>query len=175
MRALFVVTVLTATFSIAALAAEKRDPVAIAYSRCTDVAMKPDADPAAGITACREAAEAGVPGAQYAMGALLLNRANGQAAPEAAQWLERAVANGHPGASYLLARIVGNADPSAEGNSSGLRHVASTNRRSTSFRSMGLSLIKRRVRVVRSPISAASGAAASTGRRSRRENRTLPS
>jgi len=110
MRALLVFAVLTAIFPAATLAADSPDAIAVAYGRCTDTYMKPNADPAAGVAACREAAEAGVPGAQYAMAGALLELAHGESSPEAVQWLERAVASGHAGASYLLARLIGATD-----------------------------------------------------------------
>jgi hypothetical protein len=110
MRVLLPSIILIALLPLQSFAAEKRDPIAVAYSLCTEAAMKPDAE-SAGIAACKEPAEAGVPGAQYAMGALLLNRAKGAVPPEAVQWLERAVAAGHPGAAYFLASVLGSTNP----------------------------------------------------------------
>jgi hypothetical protein len=111
MRALLCFVILVASLPLHSFAADKPDPLVVAYSRCTDAAMKPGANPADGIAACKEPAEAGVPGAQYAMGALLLNGANGQSSPEAVQWLERAVAAGHPGAAYFLASVLSSTNP----------------------------------------------------------------
>ncbi|MEA2570856.1 MAG: hypothetical protein QOI24_2857 [Acidobacteriota bacterium] len=111
MRSLLPFLILAASLPLQSFAADKPDPLAVAYSRCTTAAMKPGADPADGIVACKEPAEAGVPGAQYAMGALLINRANGVASPEAVQWLERAVAAGHPGSAYILASVLASKNP----------------------------------------------------------------
>ncbi|HEV7921014.1 MAG TPA: hypothetical protein VGR02_09525 [Thermoanaerobaculia bacterium] len=89
---------LTAT----SLVAQPADPKA--YGRCTSAAMQPKGDLQAAIAACAGPARQGIPGAQYAMGALLLNSARGDEVPaEAIAWLEKAAGNGHLGAAYTLA------------------------------------------------------------------------
>jgi hypothetical protein len=74
-----------------------------AYQSCTTAATKPNGDPKEALAACAGPAAQGIPGAQYAMGALLLKTANGGVPPEATMWLEKAVASGHAGAAYMLA------------------------------------------------------------------------
>ncbi len=73
-----------------------------AYSRCAETLMTAKNLEEA-IDACKESASQGVPGAQFALGGLLMKTAHGAAYDEALQWLEKAVAQGHTGAAYLLA------------------------------------------------------------------------
>lgn len=90
------------------------DAVSIeAYSRCTDSLMSAKNLEEA-IDACRESAEQGVPGAQFALGGLLMKAARGSASEEATQWLEKAVAQGHTGAAYLLAGTMKDSEETAK-------------------------------------------------------------
>ena len=90
------------------------DPVSVeTYGRCTTAVMAAKGDFDAALAACREPAEKGIPGAQYAMGAVLVNAAGGAASAEAVQWLEKAVAQGHPGAAYVLAGVLATKDAAA--------------------------------------------------------------
>jgi hypothetical protein len=96
--------VLTLIALTASVTADTIDPTA--YQRCQDAASTAKGDVREAIAACAAPAAQGVPGAQYALGALLLN-AGGDTRAEGMAWLEKAVASGHTGAAYLLARVVG--------------------------------------------------------------------
>jgi hypothetical protein len=104
MRQLAVALLLSSLGSVAAHAAENAS--AEAYSRCTSAVTKPGAKPSEGVEACLQSAQEGVPGAQYAMGALMINASGGKASPEAIAWLEKAVAQGHAGAAYVLGSVL---------------------------------------------------------------------
>jgi hypothetical protein len=95
-----------------AFAADEVD--AAAYSRCTEAATNPKTQPKEALAACSGPAAQGVPGAQYAMGAILLNSAKGEVSPEASVWLEKAIASGHAGAAYVLARLLTNKGQTAD-------------------------------------------------------------
>jgi hypothetical protein len=95
-----------------ALAADEAD--AVAYSRCTEAARNPKTEPKQALAACAGPAAQGVPGAQYAMGAILLNSANGEVSPDASMWLEKAVASGHAGAAYVLAQLLASKGQTAD-------------------------------------------------------------
>jgi hypothetical protein len=74
-----------------------------AYGECTN-AMH--ASVAEALAKCEQPALAGVPGAQYAMGALLTNRNSGEDMTRGIEWLEKAVAAGSPPAAYHLATLL---------------------------------------------------------------------
>lgn len=64
-----------------------------------------DRPPAEAVQSCLGPARQGLPGAQYALGAMLLAQSKEAPSAEATEWLEKAVKAGHPPAAYLLTAI----------------------------------------------------------------------
>jgi hypothetical protein len=58
------------------------------------------------IKACTESAEAGIPGAQYALGVGLLSRGQAGDRTRGLQWLEKTSATGHPAAALVLGSLL---------------------------------------------------------------------
>jgi len=75
------------------------------YAKCTAYATSQEAPPPEAVQTCLGPARQGLPGAQYALGAILLARGEPGKAEEAIGWLEKAVQAGHPPAKHLLAVI----------------------------------------------------------------------
>src|SRR5258707_355497 len=76
-----------------------------AYSKCTGFATGAQPPPPEAVQSCLVPASQGVPGAQYALAAILLAQSKGAPAPDAIAWLEKAVKTGHPPAAHLLGAI----------------------------------------------------------------------
>ena len=74
-----------------------------AYSECNRAVQSGAAD---AIAKCEQPAKEGIPGAQYALGALLTNRNNGDDMQRGVEFLEKAVASGNPVAAYHLATVL---------------------------------------------------------------------
>jgi len=100
-----VISILSLALVSGAFAAGTVDPKA-EYYRCTEAATNPKIDLKESIAACKGPAETGAPGAQYALGVLLLNTGNDEVVPEATALLEKAAASGHAAASYELAVLL---------------------------------------------------------------------
>jgi hypothetical protein len=94
--------VLLANF-IANRAHAATDPAA--YQRCVSAVQEGAAGVAKALSECDGPAKEGIPGAQYAMGALLVNRAGTGDVEQGVKWLESAVAAGSPPAAFHLATV----------------------------------------------------------------------
>src|SRR5437588_1645783 len=75
----------------------------VAYAECTK-AIHIGVEQA--LAKCEQPALAGVPGAQYAMGALLTNRNSGNDMTIGIGWLEKAISAGSPAAAYHLSTVL---------------------------------------------------------------------
>jgi len=76
-----------------------------AYGKCTGFATSDQPPPPEAVQLCQVPASQGLPGAQFALAAILLDQSKGAPAPEAIAWLEKAVKTGHPPAAHLLGAI----------------------------------------------------------------------
>jgi hypothetical protein len=76
-----------------------------AYSKCTGFALSTEPPPPEAVQTCLNPARQGLPGAQYALAAILLAQSKSGPPPDAIEWLEKAVRAGHPPAAHLLAAI----------------------------------------------------------------------
>jgi hypothetical protein len=76
-----------------------------AYSKCVEAASGRDAS-ADMIAVCEAPAKAGIPGAQYALGAALFARNQGGDRTAGVEWLEKSAASGSPAAQLVLAGIL---------------------------------------------------------------------
>jgi TPR repeat protein len=74
-----------------------------AYGECTAAVQK---SPEEALTKCEAPARAGVVGAQYILGALLVNRGAPDDLAKGREWLEKAVAAGSPAAAFHLASLL---------------------------------------------------------------------
>ncbi len=88
--------------AIAGSAAAKDSIDLDAYAKCITLATSKEPPPPEADQVCLKPARQGLPGAEYALGAILLSR---QEYPDAIQWLERAAKADNPPAAYLLAEI----------------------------------------------------------------------
>jgi hypothetical protein len=101
-----------ATFLAATIlsSAEASTPAKIEFSmvyhECTQAVQDAAAGVAGALKTCEEPARQGVPGAQYAMGALFVSRGAPADLTDGVQWLEKAIVSGSPAASYLLATVL---------------------------------------------------------------------
>ena len=89
-----------------------------AYGECTQ-AVQGSTDVAAALRKCEEPARQGVPGAQYVMGALLVNRGAPADMTAGIAWLEKAIASGSPAAAYDLATVLAARSDDAAASSRG--------------------------------------------------------
>ena len=76
------------------------------YQECTAAATKQETTADQMIEACRQPAEAGIPGAQYAYGVGLLSRNQAGDRTAGIDWLEKSVASGNPAAAFVLADVL---------------------------------------------------------------------
>jgi len=97
-----IVILAVAALAITAGRARAADIDLKAYAKCTEFALTETAAPPEAEAACLGPANQGLPGAQYALGAILMSRGKRS---EAIQWLEKAVSLHHPPASHILAEI----------------------------------------------------------------------
>jgi len=104
MRSTFSALVLTVFLTPTLVADPSVDPAA--YGRCTDAVMKGSTAGNEALSLCEQPAKQGVPGAQYAMGALLVNRNGPGDMAAGIEWLEKAVASGSPPAAFHLASVL---------------------------------------------------------------------
>lgn len=74
-----------------------------AYTECTAAVHK---SPDEALRKCEAPARAGIVGAQYIMGALLVNRGTPADVATGTEWLEKAVAGGNPPAMFHLASLL---------------------------------------------------------------------
>lgn len=72
-----------------------------AYSQCSEASVAADV-----IAKCEQPAKQGIPGAQYALGARLVERNSGDDMQRGVELLEKAVASGSPPAAYHLATVL---------------------------------------------------------------------
>lgn len=95
------------TLALASLASAQPNPDADgkAYDACTGAAHD-RSQPGKTIELCLAPAKAGIPGAQYILGAALYNRGEAGDATSAVEWLEKSAAAGHPSAQCLLASVL---------------------------------------------------------------------
>jgi hypothetical protein len=77
-----------------------------AYQACTEALNRQPEDIADVLAKCEEPANGGVPGAEYAVGAMLVARNSGNDMTRGVEWLEKAVAAGSPPAAYHLAGVL---------------------------------------------------------------------
>lgn len=76
------------------------------YGDCVTAATAETNSPNDLIKACREPAEAGIPGAQYAFGLGFMSRNEAGDRTAGIQWLEKAAVSGNPAAEFALAGIL---------------------------------------------------------------------
>lgn len=76
------------------------------YHQCTQAYVKVPQSVTEVLSKCEQAASAGVPAAQYVLGALLVNRGTPAEVARGAEWLEKAVASGSIPAAYHLAPVL---------------------------------------------------------------------
>lgn len=93
-------------FFMVVAAGDERIDFSGSYHECTTAFQRSRADIAPVLAKCEEPANQGVPGAQYALGALLVNRATGDDVAVGISWLEKASANGSIPAAYHLATVL---------------------------------------------------------------------
>lgn len=101
--------VLTCTVLAAHLsAAEAKKPAMdlVKYQACVTAATSEETTADQMIDACREPAEAGIPGAQYALGVGLFRRNQAGDRTAAMDWLEKSVATNSPPAALAFAGIL---------------------------------------------------------------------
>jgi len=103
--AALVAFVLNAASLFAAEKAVKPDDLT-KYHECTAAATKEETTADQMIEACRQPAEAGIPGAQYAYGVGLLGRNQAGDRTAGIDWLEKATASGNPAAAFVLAGVL---------------------------------------------------------------------
>src|SRR5688572_29400832 len=72
------------------------------YQKCVTLSVQDDAGVADLLNACRETAEAGIPGAQYALGVALFGRNEAGDRTAAMEWLDKAAASGNPAAAFAF-------------------------------------------------------------------------
>ncbi|HEY0159151.1 MAG TPA: hypothetical protein VGF28_17825 [Thermoanaerobaculia bacterium] len=77
-----------------------------AYHDCVTAASDPDGTPGKAVELCLGPAKVGIPGAQYALGAWLVNRNEAGDRTAGIQWLEKSAASGNPAAAFTLAGIL---------------------------------------------------------------------
>lgn len=77
-----------------------------AYQRCFALGLKEDSSVADILAACRASADAGVPGAQYIVGATLFSRNEAGDRTAAMELLEKATASGNPAAAFGFAGLL---------------------------------------------------------------------
>ena len=97
---------LLTAIAIPAISSDSKVDFSTAYHECNTAFQQTPADVAAVLAKCEEPANHGVPGAQYAMGALLLNRGADGDVAKGIGWLEKAVASGNPLAAFHLANFL---------------------------------------------------------------------
>ena len=78
------------------------------YERCTEAMVADPVDSPAAIRACQQPAEAGITGAQYALGELLAAEGPTRNLKAAVRWYRLAAEGGNPAAQYALALILAN-------------------------------------------------------------------
>ena len=78
------------------------------YERCTEAMVADPVDAPAAIRACQQPAEAGITGAQYALGELLAAEGPTRNLKAAVRWYRLAAEGGNPAAQYALALILAN-------------------------------------------------------------------
>lgn len=98
-------TVVLAALTFSSYAADQPDFSAL-YHACTEAYAKVPQSAAEVLSKCEQAASAGVPAAQYVLGALLVNRSTPADIAQGAEWLEKAVGSGSVPAAYHLATIL---------------------------------------------------------------------
>ncbi len=76
------------------------------YQECVEAATGRSGDAAKALEVCLAPANAGIPGAQYAMGALLVQRNQPGDRAAGIEWLEKAVAANNPAAAFTLAGVL---------------------------------------------------------------------
>jgi hypothetical protein len=76
------------------------------YQDCVVAATAPDGGPTKVVEVCLSPAKAGIAGAQYAIGASLVNRNEAGDHTAGIDWLEKAAASGNPASAFLLAGIL---------------------------------------------------------------------
>jgi hypothetical protein len=76
-----------------------------AYQRCVSAVQEGATAVGNALMECEGPAKEGIPGAQYALGALLVNRAGAGDVEQGMKWLESAVAAGSPPAAFHLATV----------------------------------------------------------------------
>jgi hypothetical protein len=74
-----------------------------AYRDCVTAATDPNATSGKAVEMCLAPAKVGVPGAQYALGAALLDRDEAGDRTTGIEWLEKSAASGNPAAAFRLA------------------------------------------------------------------------
>jgi hypothetical protein len=77
-----------------------------AYQECVELATQDRAALRKAIDVCRAPAEAGIPGAQYALGVALVDRNEAGDRTLGIEWLEKAAGAGNPAAAFALAGIL---------------------------------------------------------------------
>jgi hypothetical protein len=100
------IAVMTSVLAASSAPATAKVEFSAAYQVCTESLFKqpPNVDEA--LAKCQGPAAAGIPGAEYAMGELLMNRNKADDMEAGIQWLEKAVSSGSPQATYRLALIL---------------------------------------------------------------------
>ena len=97
---------LIAAVQLTAAEATVPSPVLAKYQDCVLTSTKEDAQLADLIAVCREPAEAGIPGAQYALGVALFARNQAGDRTAAMELLEKSVASGSPVAAFAYAGVL---------------------------------------------------------------------
>lgn len=97
---------ITLALTVPSIAQVVTDADVKAYQGCVTAASDPNGTAGKAIETCLPPAKVGIPGAQYALGASLVNRNEAGDRTSGIEWLEKSAASGNPAAAFTLAGIL---------------------------------------------------------------------
>lgn len=98
--------ILTLAITLPTLAQVAKEADVKAYQECVAAATDPNGTPGKAVETCLAPAKVGIPGAQYALGASLVNRNEAGDRTAGIEWLEKSAGSGNPAAAFTLAGIL---------------------------------------------------------------------
>lgn len=98
----FLIAIAASVFAVSTGASTRIDTAQ--FSKCKSFAMQTSPDVASARAVCTPLADLGLPAAQFALGAVLVN-SEGLESKDGVQWLEKAAATGHPPSHFFLTTV----------------------------------------------------------------------